>query len=120
MHTARSLLYGGSPWQRPSFDTDPPTLDRPPWIETLPVMWPVMNAGTETLRVMWPVMRAGTQTPLPGGKTNTCENISLPQTSLAGGKNWGDRQYIYQSEMGIRCGSLNIPLQLDELSRSSS
>ena len=25
--------------------------------------------------------------PLPRGQTNTCENIALPQTSFAGGKN---------------------------------
>ena len=27
------------------------------------------------------------QTPLPRGQTNTCENITLPQTAFAGGKN---------------------------------
>ena len=83
---------GGLPDRDPPLDRDPPPwtespLDRLPWIETLPVMWPVMNAGTETPPVVWPVMHAGTQTPLPGGQTNTCENISLPQTSFAGGKN---------------------------------
>ena len=33
--------------------------------------------------VMWPVMHAGK--PTPRGQTNTCENITLPQTSFAGG-----------------------------------
>ena len=34
--------------------------------------------------VMRPVMHAGKP---PPGQTNTCENIMLPQTSFAGGKN---------------------------------
>ena len=33
---------------------------------------------------MWPVMHAGK--PTPRGQTNTYENITLPQTSFAGGK----------------------------------
>ena len=34
-----------------------------------------------------PVMHAGKPPPPPHGQTNTRENISLPQTSCAGGKN---------------------------------
>ena len=40
--------------------------------------------------VMWSVMHAGKKNnPPPGGRINTCENITLPQTSFVGGKNAG-------------------------------
>ena len=44
--------------------------------------------------VMWPVMHA--RKPTPYGQTNTCENITLPQTSFAGGK------YAFISDNSMR------------------
>ena len=35
--------------------------------------------------VMWPVMHAGKPTPSSREQTSTCENITLPQASFAGG-----------------------------------
>ena len=37
--------------------------------------------------VMWPVMHTGKPTPSVDRMTYPCENITLPQTSFAGGKN---------------------------------
>ena len=44
----------------------------PPWMQTPPP-------------VMWPVMHAGKPTPTPLWKIDTCENITLPQTSFVCG-----------------------------------
>ena len=53
-------------------------------------VWSVMHAGKPTLSpwmlVIWPVMHAGKPTPPPPcWQTNTCANITLPQTSFVGG-----------------------------------
>ena len=65
----RDPLDGDPPGQRPHWTETP--VQRPPWTDPL-VKWPVMHAGTET----------------PRGQTNTCENITLPQTSFAGSTYW--------------------------------
>ena len=36
---------------------------------------------------MWPVVHAGIGTPCVNRITHRCKNITLPQTSFAGGKN---------------------------------
>ena len=55
----------------------PPNRQTPTsWIQT------PLNADPP---VMWPGMHAGKSAPPPGGQINTCENITLPQTSFAGG-----------------------------------
>ena len=55
----------------------PGGLPNAPWMQT-----PWMQAPL----VMWPVMHVGKPTPLCG-QTDICENITLLQTSFAGGKN---------------------------------
>ena len=71
------LSRGGSPWQRPP---PPPeaTWDlrqRPPRRN----MGPVSQTGSDIV--------TSYRDPSPCGQTDTCKNITLPQTSFAGGKN---------------------------------
>ena len=42
---------------------------------------PSLDADLPWMQTPW------IQTPSPRGQTNTCENITLPQTAFAGGKN---------------------------------
>ena len=71
--------------ETPLLDRDPPPGQRPPsWTETLPRQRP---PGQRPPQVMWPVVHAGTETPPVNRMTHACENITLPQTSFAGGKN---------------------------------
>ena len=82
MCTAGSLPYRGSPWQKPLGQ-------RPPhWTEiTLDRDHP------------WPDRSDIVQKP-PLGQTNTSENITLPQTSFAGGnKKFFNFETAYQFEL---------------------
>ena len=67
----------------------------PPWMQILPECRPPLDAGPpwmqtppcRLLLVIWPVMHAGEPTPPPLNRmTHRCKNITLPQTSFAGGK----------------------------------
>ena len=58
------------------------SLTETPWSETTP--------GQRPSLVMWPVVQAGTEIPL-WTESDRCKNITLPQTSFAGGN------YIAQS-----------------------
>ena len=84
--TGGCLCRGGAfPVQRPpqtdSPDRDPPpeheTRDRPPRRN----MGPVNQTGSEII-----------ETPSPCGQTDSCKNITLPQTSFVGSNN--DNSYI--------------------------
>ena len=97
MHTARSLLYRGG------LCPEGVSLDRDPWTETPLTETPGRNMGPETetpRRNMGPGNQTGRdiiQRPLLLlGQTNDSENITLPQTSFAGGNN---KQYL----LSLRC-----------------
>ena len=77
MRTARSLLYGGLPDRHPPGQRS--ARQRPPWTET-------PDSLDRDPPVMWPVMHAGKETPPVNRMTHRCKNITLPQTSFAGGK----------------------------------
>ena len=91
MRTDRLLTVPRSIWWEGGLpnspvQTPPPTLEAgpPPKMQT--------PTGMQTPLVMWPVMYAGKPTPLlwTEGMTDVCENITLPQTSFAGGKYCGE------------------------------
>ena len=108
MRTARSLPYGLSltethPGQRPPLDRDPPG-QRPPYQDRPPTKTDPLPRQTPPPRNMGPA----TETPWKEHETrqpdmkwhhtenpstceqndwHACENITLPQTSFAGGKN---------------------------------
>ena len=101
MHTACIPGWGGLLTERPPLRQRPLWTETTPWTET-PGQWPPSGQRppnryppwTETGQRLSPRrhMRPGSQTGSdiiqrpPCGMTDTCENITLPQTSFAGGK----------------------------------